>query len=242
MASDRIRTFAVGFDDPASNELPFARMAARAVGAQHHEVVLSADEFFRALPRLIWHEDEPIAFPSSIALNAVSQLACSHVKVVQLVPRNRLERSPWPPLRGLDPGGCSEANPESSIVLASGPPTVSRPKFSGAGSRSEGRILREVCGLSGVLAAGAGGRASPHRGERPLSGADAVLRGGAGLHAGPDESRGSSDIPDRATDEAGSDEHGRFRREPRAADFPDSWATPSTSRTDACVGTTAWWG
>jgi asparagine synthase (glutamine-hydrolysing) len=82
MASDRLRTFAVGFEDPASNELPFARMAARAVGAQHHEVVLSADEFFRALPRLIWHEDEPIAFPSSIALNAVSQLARSHVKVV----------------------------------------------------------------------------------------------------------------------------------------------------------------
>src|SRR6266566_4768410 len=82
MASDRIQTFAVGFDDPASNELPFARVAARAVGAQHHEVVLSADEFFRALPRLIYHEDEPIAFPSSIALNFVSQLARSHVKVV----------------------------------------------------------------------------------------------------------------------------------------------------------------
>jgi asparagine synthase (glutamine-hydrolysing) len=82
LGSDRIQTFAVGFDDPASNELPFARMAARAVGARHHEVVLSADEFFRALPRLIWHEDEPIAFPSSIALNFVSQLARSHVKVV----------------------------------------------------------------------------------------------------------------------------------------------------------------
>ena len=82
MASDRIRTFAVGFDDPASNELPFARIAARAVGAQHHEVLLSGDEFFRALPRLIWHEDEPIAFPSSIALHFVSQLARSHVKVV----------------------------------------------------------------------------------------------------------------------------------------------------------------
>ncbi|HKW94462.1 MAG TPA: asparagine synthase (glutamine-hydrolyzing) [Methylomirabilota bacterium] len=82
MASDRIRTFAVGFDDAASNELPFARMAARAVGAQHHEVVLSADDFFQALPRLIWHEDEPIAFPSSIALHFVSQLARSHVKVV----------------------------------------------------------------------------------------------------------------------------------------------------------------
>jgi asparagine synthase (glutamine-hydrolysing) len=82
MVRDRLRTFAVGFDDAASNELPFARLAARAVGAQHHEVVLSPDDFFRSLPRLVWHEDEPIAFPSSIALNFVSQLARPHVKVV----------------------------------------------------------------------------------------------------------------------------------------------------------------
>jgi asparagine synthase (glutamine-hydrolysing) len=82
MVGDRIRTFAVGFDDAASNELPFARLAAAAVGAQHHEVVLSPDDFFGSLSRLIWHEDEPIAFPSSIALNAVSQLARPHVKVV----------------------------------------------------------------------------------------------------------------------------------------------------------------
>ena len=82
MVSDRIRTFSVGFDDAASNELPFARLAARAVGAQHHETVLSPDDFFGSLPRLVWHEDEPIAFPSSIALNFVSQLARPHVKVV----------------------------------------------------------------------------------------------------------------------------------------------------------------
>ena len=82
MVSERIRTFAVGFDDAASNELPYARLAARAVGAQHHEVVVSPEEFLGALPRLIWHEDEPIAFPSSIALHFVSRLARPHVKVV----------------------------------------------------------------------------------------------------------------------------------------------------------------
>jgi asparagine synthase (glutamine-hydrolysing) len=82
MASERISTFAVGFDDTASNELPFARLAAQAVGARHHEVVVSPRDFFGALPRLVWHEDEPIAFPSSIALNFVSQLARPHVKVV----------------------------------------------------------------------------------------------------------------------------------------------------------------
>ena len=82
MVHDRLRTFAVGFDDDASNELPYARLAARAVGAQHHEVTVSPDEFFNALPRLVWHEDEPIAFPSSIALHFVSRLARPHVKVV----------------------------------------------------------------------------------------------------------------------------------------------------------------
>ncbi len=82
MASGRIQTFAVGFDDATSDERPYARLAARAVGAQHHEVVVSPNEFLGALPRLIWHEDEPIAFPSSVALYFVSRLARPHVKVV----------------------------------------------------------------------------------------------------------------------------------------------------------------
>ena len=43
---------------------------------------VSPDEFFGALPRLIWHEDEPIAFPSSVPLYFVSRLARQHVKVV----------------------------------------------------------------------------------------------------------------------------------------------------------------
>src|SRR5205823_14413730 len=45
--------------------------------------VITGDDFFRALPRLIWHEDEPIAFPSSVPLYFVSALASEHVKVVQ---------------------------------------------------------------------------------------------------------------------------------------------------------------
>src|SRR5207247_8557984 len=46
------------------------------------EVVVSPTEFFDALPQLIWHEDEPIAFPSSVPLYFVSRLAREHVKVV----------------------------------------------------------------------------------------------------------------------------------------------------------------
>jgi asparagine synthase (glutamine-hydrolysing) len=77
-----LRTFAVGFAEAEANELPYARLVAKSIGAQHHEVVVSADEYFDALPRLIWQEDEPIAFTSSVPLYFVSKLARDHVKVV----------------------------------------------------------------------------------------------------------------------------------------------------------------
>ena len=77
-----LKTFSVGYTATAYSELPFARQAAAAIGSDHHEVVLGREEFFEALPRLIWHEDEPITWPSSVALNFVSRLASQHVTVV----------------------------------------------------------------------------------------------------------------------------------------------------------------
>ena len=82
MVKEPVRTFSVGFSDREANELPYAQMAARAAGAQHREIVVTPEEFFQALPRLVWHEDEPIAFPSSVPLYFVSALASQHVKVV----------------------------------------------------------------------------------------------------------------------------------------------------------------
>jgi len=84
---DQIKTFAVGYgfggvgEEPFS-ELAYAREVARHIGSEHHEILLSREEFFKNLPRLIWHEDEPIAWPSSVALFSVAQLAREHVKVV----------------------------------------------------------------------------------------------------------------------------------------------------------------
>ena len=82
MVKEPIKTFSVGFPDREGNELSYARLAARSIGSEHHEVVITSEEFFRALPRLIWHEDEPIAFPSSVPLYFVSARAKKHVKVV----------------------------------------------------------------------------------------------------------------------------------------------------------------
>jgi asparagine synthase (glutamine-hydrolysing) len=82
MVPDRIKTFSVAFEEREANELQYARTVAKAFNTDHHEVIVSAEQMFAALPRLIWHEDEPIAHPSSIPLFFVSDLASQHVKVV----------------------------------------------------------------------------------------------------------------------------------------------------------------
>jgi len=77
-----IETFSVAFADRSFSELEYAREVARAIGANGHEIVIDDKDFFGALPRLVWHEDEPIAHPSSVPLHFVSALAREHVKVV----------------------------------------------------------------------------------------------------------------------------------------------------------------
>lgn len=77
-----VRTFSVAFAEREANELAYARMVAERYRTEHHEIVLSPDAFWKALPRLVYHEDEPLAHPSSVALHAVSELAAEHVKVV----------------------------------------------------------------------------------------------------------------------------------------------------------------
>jgi asparagine synthase (glutamine-hydrolysing) len=82
LVDEPIKTFSVAFAEREANELEYARLVARAFKTDHHEVVISPDQFFEALPELIWHEDEPLAHPSSVALYFVSELASRHVKVV----------------------------------------------------------------------------------------------------------------------------------------------------------------
>ena len=82
LVSDPIKTFSVAFAEREANELEYARMAARAFKTDHHEIVVSPQEFFDALPAMVYQEDEPIAHPSSIPLYFVSKLAADHVKVV----------------------------------------------------------------------------------------------------------------------------------------------------------------
>jgi asparagine synthase (glutamine-hydrolysing) len=77
-----LQTFSVAFKQRAFNEIAYARRVARAIGADSHEIVIDDRDFFDALPKLVWHEDEPIAHPSSVPLYFVSALARRHVTVV----------------------------------------------------------------------------------------------------------------------------------------------------------------
>lgn len=82
MVDEPIKTFSVAFADREANELEYARMVAEKFKTDHHEVVVTPHEFFAALPRMVWQEDEPLAHPSSVPLYFVSRLAAKHVKVV----------------------------------------------------------------------------------------------------------------------------------------------------------------
>jgi asparagine synthase (glutamine-hydrolysing) len=77
-----VKTFSVGYEETAFSELGYARQVAQAIGSDHHQVIVSMTDFFNALPQLVWHEDEPITWPSSVCLYFVSKLASRQVKVV----------------------------------------------------------------------------------------------------------------------------------------------------------------
>lgn len=82
MVTEPIKTFSVAFNERDANELEYARLVAKKFGTDHHEITITPEQFFEALPNLVWHEDEPIGFIASVPLYFVSKLAQQHVKVV----------------------------------------------------------------------------------------------------------------------------------------------------------------
>jgi asparagine synthase (glutamine-hydrolysing) len=76
LMSRPVETFTVGFTDAEYlNELQSARRIANQFGTNHHEVIISEKEMQEFLPRLVFHQDEPIADPVCVPLYYVSQLA-----------------------------------------------------------------------------------------------------------------------------------------------------------------------
>ncbi|MFD0737904.1 asparagine synthase (glutamine-hydrolyzing) [Lysobacter koreensis] len=76
-----VKTFTIGFKEAAYSELDDARLVARHLGTEHHELVVEPDAA-ALLQQLVWHFDEPFADASAIPTFLVSQLARQHVKMV----------------------------------------------------------------------------------------------------------------------------------------------------------------
>lgn len=76
-----IRTFSVGFEG-ANNETVIAKQTAAALDTEHYDKIITEADYFATLPKAVWHQDEPVADPSAIALYHVAQLAREHVTVV----------------------------------------------------------------------------------------------------------------------------------------------------------------
>jgi asparagine synthase (glutamine-hydrolysing) len=77
----RVKTFSIGFDEPAFDELEHARRVADHFGTDHHEFVVKPDGV-GILDRLVSHFDEPFADSSAIPTWYVSEMARRHVTVV----------------------------------------------------------------------------------------------------------------------------------------------------------------
>jgi asparagine synthase (glutamine-hydrolysing) len=77
-----LRTFTVGYDTGTVDEREPARRSARAIGAEHHELVLTAEDVARRAPQLFATIDQPLADQSLVAAHALAECARHHVKVV----------------------------------------------------------------------------------------------------------------------------------------------------------------
>jgi asparagine synthase (glutamine-hydrolysing) len=77
----RVKTFSIGFDEPAFDELEHARRVAAHYGTDHHEFVVRPDGV-AILDDLVRHFDEPFADASAIPTWYVSAMARRHVTVV----------------------------------------------------------------------------------------------------------------------------------------------------------------
>ncbi|MCX8056410.1 MAG: asparagine synthase (glutamine-hydrolyzing) [Ignavibacteria bacterium] len=78
-----VDTFSIGFKDfPYNNEFEYARKVAQVFKTNHHEIQIDAKDALEFFPKLVYHQDEPLADPVCIPLFFVSKLARDNGTIV----------------------------------------------------------------------------------------------------------------------------------------------------------------
>lgn len=78
---NKVRTFSVGFSEPAFDETPFAERLAGTIGTTHVAVKTTEQQLFQALDVVIERSAEPIADPAVLPTYVLAQRAKSDVTV-----------------------------------------------------------------------------------------------------------------------------------------------------------------
>lgn len=79
-SKEPVKTFSIGFEEAAFNELRYARMVADQYKTDHHEIMVRPDSM-DLIHKLAAHLDEPFADVSAIPTYIVSEFTARHVKV-----------------------------------------------------------------------------------------------------------------------------------------------------------------
>jgi len=79
-SSSPVKTFSIGFEEKAYNELPYARLVAERFHTDHHEFIIRPDAM-AILPKLVWHYGDPFGDSSAIPSFYLSELTRQHVTV-----------------------------------------------------------------------------------------------------------------------------------------------------------------
>ncbi|MET7392960.1 asparagine synthase (glutamine-hydrolyzing) [Dactylosporangium sp. NPDC005572] len=78
----RLRTYTVGYDDEQYSEIAVAEQSARALGVPLTATVVTPADLMQALPRIVWHLDDPVADPALVPLYFLAERAARDVTVV----------------------------------------------------------------------------------------------------------------------------------------------------------------
>jgi len=77
-----VKTFSIGFSEKGFNELGHARLVAKHLKTDHHEILMNEGEYFNLLPEVIGYKDAPLHVPNEVPLYALSKELKKHVTVV----------------------------------------------------------------------------------------------------------------------------------------------------------------